>query len=927
MKKELLFSLIYFLTIISIQAQQTVGLFSNTADAFNGYTLFTPQNSTETYLIDNCGEQVHNWSSTYLPGLSCYLLENGILLRTGRIQGMGTGSGIVQMIDWDSNVIWEHSVQTTHGREHHDVEYLPNGNILLIVWDERTQAEVSQAGSSTNNASINSEQIVEIQPDLVNGGATVVWEWKAWDHLIQDADPAADNYGVVADNPSRVDINFLALNNPDWLHFNGVDYHPEFDQVIISNHNFSEMWVIDHSTTTAEAAGSTGGVHGKGGDLIYRWGNAQAYGQGTAADQKLFLQHHTHWIPDAYTDGGKILMFNNQAGTPFGQNYSTVNIIDPPVDANGFYTYSGGAFGPTDFDWTYQAPNPTDFYANIISGVYRLENDNTLICEGVGGRFFEVDPSGNTVWEYINPVNDAGPIAQNTTATNNNAFRCVRYAPDYPGLAGQTLTPQGYIETGSTFTCELFDTTPPVDECPDSIIVTTDMGVDTTIAAGIVVVANTTVLSPAVVIYQAGDNVLLQDSFEVQLGADFTALIDSCVVMMDTTVIIDSCIVFNIGCDTVALCDPVAIFANETSSAYCFEEIDNVRKCYTNNWPGHAYGPFGGVNTLAAQDFEYSMCLYPAMGPGITPIDETSGTQGCAGGIIFGVSEIGINYSPFARLYFANPDTGVENTAWHIEADFFLNMDLNGGHVNNVSRYHYHNIPLDYFMNDLNIDGTTHSPVLGYAADGFPIYYKYLYTDAIDINSGITVFQSSHALISGTRPGDGITAPDGAYDGLYVEDYEYIDAQSELDECGGRFGITPDYPNGTYYYVLTDNWPYIPRCLKGESVDNSFRIGPNCPASTAANDCSTMAPRIGEFTKFNENVYPYHTYENVEINLGDHYAAHKVKSIKIYSAAGSVVYSSDEYEKVLNVPNMKKGKYFLQVDFDQKQITKKLFIH
>ena len=83
------------------------------------------------------------------------------------------------------------------------------------------------------------------------------------------------------------------------------------------------------------------------------------------ADQKLFLQHHTHWIPDSYPDEGKIILFNNQAGTPQGQNYSSVNIVELPVDVNGFYSYTGGAFGPTNFDWTYKAPTPTDFFSNI----------------------------------------------------------------------------------------------------------------------------------------------------------------------------------------------------------------------------------------------------------------------------------------------------------------------------------------------------------------------------------------------------------------------------------------------------------------------------------------------------------------------------------------------------------------------------------
>ncbi|MCP4551983.1 MAG: T9SS type A sorting domain-containing protein [Bacteroidetes bacterium] len=456
MNKTIQLLLLLILFSLSTFSQQTVGLFTNTTEAYNGYTLFAPIKSTETYLINNCGEKVHSWTSQYQPGLSCYLMENGVLLRTGKVPGIGGGSGIVEMIDWEGNVIWDYSISSELGNQHHDIELLPNGNILFIASDVRTKSEVTQAGSSTPFSEIKSEQIIEVQPDLNFGGGTVVWEWKAWDHLIQDTDPAKDNYGTISESPEKIDINFLSHNTPDWLHINGVDYNEDFDQIIVSNHNFSEFWIIDHSTTTTEASGSSGGTYGKGGDLLYRWGNPQAYDQGSVNDQKLFLQHHTHWIPNSFPDGGKIILFNNQAGTLEGEDYSTVNIVDLSVDSEGFYDYGGTSYDPVDFDWTYKASNPTSFYSHIISGVQRLENGNTLICEGVTGTFFEVNENKDIVWEYINPVNDNGPINQNTTAENNNVFRCTRYAPDYLGLKNKDLSSQGYIESGSTFTCDLY---------------------------------------------------------------------------------------------------------------------------------------------------------------------------------------------------------------------------------------------------------------------------------------------------------------------------------------------------------------------------------------------------------------------------------------------------------------------------------------
>lgn len=442
---------------LTLNAQQTVGLFSNTPESFDGYTLFAPMQNTTTYLINNCGEMVHSWPATNRPALSVYLLESGNLLRTKNMANAnfsagGSGGG-VEMIDWDGNVIWSYTISGATECQHHDVEYLPNGNILFVAWEKRTDQEAIQAGRTSVGSSLWPEKIVEVQPDLQNGGGTVVWEWKVWDHLVQDQDNSKDNFGSVADSPELIDINYYIGNatKADWLHINSVSYNAALDQIVMSVHNFSEFWIIDHSTTTTEAASHTGGTQNKGGDILYRWGNPITYDQGTAGNQKLVLQHDANWIPEGYPDAGKIMIFNNQAGTL----YSEVNIIDTPVDGSGNYSYSGGAYEPLDYSWTYQAPTPTDFYSSIISGANRLANGNTLICEGTKGHFFEVDYSGNIVWEYVNPVG-VSILNQGENVVQNPAFRCTRYAQDYPGLIGKTLMPQGYIENGSSFSCDLF---------------------------------------------------------------------------------------------------------------------------------------------------------------------------------------------------------------------------------------------------------------------------------------------------------------------------------------------------------------------------------------------------------------------------------------------------------------------------------------
>lgn len=188
------------------------------------------------------------------------------------------------------------------------------------------------------------------------------------------------------------------------------------------------------------------------------WGNPQAYDMGDADDQKLFLQHDAYWIDDGYTEGGQVMVFNNQANYYGSTDYSTVNVVDTQVDDAGDYTLNDdGTYGPSDFTWTYSADEPTDFYATNISGAQRLDNGNTIIDEGTTGTFFEVTYDGEVVWKYIAPVDETGVLTQGETPGNNYVFRINRYATDYIGLSYYSLTASGPIENGSDYTCELFE--------------------------------------------------------------------------------------------------------------------------------------------------------------------------------------------------------------------------------------------------------------------------------------------------------------------------------------------------------------------------------------------------------------------------------------------------------------------------------------
>ena len=399
---------------------------------YDGYNLFTPLSSTETYLMDNDYNIVKTWTSSYRPGLSVYLLEDSTLLRPANTNdsafNVGGAGGRIEQYDWDGNLIWSYDYSTADHRQHHDIEMLPNGNVLMIAWELKTEAEAIAAGrdaSLLTDGELWPDSIIEVQPTGSSGG-TIVWEWHVWDHLIQDYDAAKPNYGVVADHPEKIDLNYAMNGDADWIHINSVDYNAELDQIVLSAHNFSEIWIVDHNTTTAEAAGAAG-------DLLYRWGNPQAYDRGTSADQQLFSQHDAEWIATGLPGEGDILIFNNGAGRS-GGNYSSVDQITPPVNLDGSYTLqTGSAYEPAAPTWMYVSDPVTDFYAMRISGAQRLANGNTLICEGTEGRLFEVTEQGVQVWEYI----DSGEI-----------FRVERYGSDYAGFIGTELEPPALPESG-----------------------------------------------------------------------------------------------------------------------------------------------------------------------------------------------------------------------------------------------------------------------------------------------------------------------------------------------------------------------------------------------------------------------------------------------------------------------------------------------
>jgi hypothetical protein len=453
MRKTIFILIISLLASIYCCGQATVGLIQNNS-AEDGYELFAPIQADTTYLIDKCGRLIHQWASTNNPGFSVYLMPDGSLVRAGNIpsqifRGNGEQGGMIEKYDWNNNLTWSYILSSDTQTQNHDIYPLANGNILAVVWEAIDSNTAIAAGRDPARLSsqLFSAEIQELQPVGLHQ-ATVVWQWRLWDHLIQDFDSTKSNYGVIADHPELINLNYTdsAPTSKDWIHANAVTYDSTRDQIILSAHNFSEIWILDHSTTTAQATTHSGGTHAKGGDLLYRWGNPQAYGRGTAADEVFYTQHNPGWIPAGYPNAGSIIVFNNGLKRP-GGNASSVDIFTPPVDVNGNYTIAAGQpYGPSGTLWSYEATPPASFFGTSMGGAQPLPNGNVIVCEGPAGNFFEIDSNKNVLWRYINPVNADTDVTQGFTPVNNGVFRCTQYDPSYSAFTGNTLTPMGHIE-------------------------------------------------------------------------------------------------------------------------------------------------------------------------------------------------------------------------------------------------------------------------------------------------------------------------------------------------------------------------------------------------------------------------------------------------------------------------------------------------
>lgn len=354
---------------------------------FDGLVLVNDASANRVYLIDKEATIVYEWNlNGKRLGNDAFLLPNGQLLTMLESESplitLGGFGGVIALLDKDGVVEWSYEYSDENHIAHHDAVMMPNGNILFLSWEKKTSAEAEAIGFSAGTQIIY-DAILEIDPTTDE----IVWQWHMWDHLVQDFDDTKSNFGVIADNPQLIDINYLEVPNDDGdvSHANGLDYDAENDLIYLSANFYSEIWVIDHSTTTQEAQTSSGGNFGKGGDLIYRFGNPEAYDN--PMGPRRFDRNHR---PNLLTGEkkGNILVFANG----FAAEQSTAYELKIPENL----ALNPNSDNEPEVIWSFTDPA---LYSGRVSGVELLPNGNRLITEGDFG-FWEVTEPGELIWRY-----------------------------------------------------------------------------------------------------------------------------------------------------------------------------------------------------------------------------------------------------------------------------------------------------------------------------------------------------------------------------------------------------------------------------------------------------------------------------------------------------------------------------------------------
>ncbi|MGB0373514.1 MAG: aryl-sulfate sulfotransferase [Flavobacteriaceae bacterium] len=334
-------------------------------------------------VLNKQGETVAEYEFENRLGNDLEMLPNGEFIGIFKPDdrdyfSFGGSGGILRRVTADQQTLWEYTIASETELAHHDLEILPNGNVMTIVWEEIPTEQAQALGAQTQGP-IYTEKLVEIDPDTNQ----IVWQWRSVEHLIQDVDEHASTYGSIRENPRKININYNSdMEDGDWMHANGIVYDPIRDLIFMTVNFYDEVWVIDHSTTTAQASTSLGGNYGVGGDLVYRFGNPATYNSETPP---IFDRvHHPNFSNDAHS---QMLFFSNGSQT----EQSIVFELQLP---NQLILDSDLEYLPKEV-WRFTDP---ELYNHIVSGAVKLPNGNVLICEGDFG-FWEVTPAGEVVWK------------------------------------------------------------------------------------------------------------------------------------------------------------------------------------------------------------------------------------------------------------------------------------------------------------------------------------------------------------------------------------------------------------------------------------------------------------------------------------------------------------------------------------------------
>ncbi|MFW5774965.1 MAG: aryl-sulfate sulfotransferase, partial [Chitinivibrionales bacterium] len=317
-------------------------------EVYDGYVLY--DQGSNVYLINTNKEVVHTWQNLRQNPYGVYLNDEGNLIRPCKSDVPGieyaVSFGSVQEIDKDGNALWTFTYKNDSLVGHHDIALMPNGNFLLIAYEEKTVEEARSVGFDTDS-DILLEHIVEVQPPQNGQGEPqIVWKWHIWDHLTTGNEPELFNVGMKQSGGWGGGWGGGGMfGTNEWMHMNGIDYNPELDQIMFSSRYFSELYIIDHSTSIEEAAGHNGGNSGKGGDILYRWGKPENYGaQGTRWVHGAL--HCPMWVPPGYPGEGNITVFVNTTQS----DNSAVYEIAP--QKQGQYNYvQDGSVAPI---WSYE---------------------------------------------------------------------------------------------------------------------------------------------------------------------------------------------------------------------------------------------------------------------------------------------------------------------------------------------------------------------------------------------------------------------------------------------------------------------------------------------------------------------------------------------------------------------------------------------